>query len=122
MPSPSVTAVPERGAVPRLLDSVLGFFVWAAHLLTVYIAEALACALGLVGARGQESGGLLALLVGVTVMAAAAVGLHALRRWWGRDAAGMTPFRTALTLGCDAIATIAIIWQGFAFTLIPPCV
>lgn len=121
MPSPSVTATPERGAVPRILDAVLGFFVWAAHLLTVYIAQALACALGLVGARGQGSGGLLALLVVVTLAAACAVVLHAVKRRRERDAPDSSHFRATLTVGCDAIATVAIVWQGFAFALMPPC-
>jgi hypothetical protein len=34
-----------------LLDRAFGFFIWAVHFLVVYIAEAVACALGLVSAR-----------------------------------------------------------------------
>ena len=121
MPSPSLTAMPERGAVSRILDTVVGFFVWAAHLLTVYIAQALACALGWVGLRGQGSGRLLAPLIAVTLVAAAAVVLHAVKRWRERDTPGTSHFGAALTVGCDAIATLAIVWQGFAFALMPPC-
>jgi hypothetical protein len=121
MPSPSLTATPERGAVPKVLDTTLGFFVWAAHLLTVYIAQALACARGVVGPRGQGAGGLLTLLVLVTLIAAGAVVLHAVKRWRERDAADTSHFRATLTVGCDAIATLAIVWQGFAFALMPPC-
>lgn len=121
MPSPSLTATPEQGAVPKILDAVSGFFVWAGHLLTVYIAQALACALGWVGQRGQGSDRLLTLLVVVTLVAAGAVVLHAVKRWRERDAAGSSHFRAALTVGCDAIATLAIVWQGFAFALMPPC-
>lgn len=121
MPSPSLTATPERGAVPKVLDTVLGFLVWAAHLLTVYIVQALACALGLVGTRGQGAGGLLALLVLVTLVAAGAVVLHAAKHWRRRNVADTSQFRATLTVGCSAIATLAIVWQGFAFALMPPC-
>ena len=122
MPSASDGAVAERGGVGALFDMALGFCVWAAHLLTVYIAAALACAFELVAPAGRGAVGLLTLLVGVTVVAAGAAVWHGLRRWRGRASPGMTPFRARLTVGADAIATLAIVWQGFAFALIPACV
>ena len=38
------------GTLVGLLDPAFGFFVWAAHLLAIYIAAAVACVVGLGGA------------------------------------------------------------------------
>jgi len=51
-------------------------------------------------------------LVLVTVAAAAIVVLHALPR--------PRQFRMWVTIGSSAIATVAIVWQLFAFLLVPP--
>ena len=38
-------AGPESEAVFRILDLAFGFFVWAIHLLVVYVATAIYCVL-----------------------------------------------------------------------------
>lgn len=109
----------EERAVAPLLDTAFGFFVWMAHLLTIYIATALMCGFGLV-ARGARAP-LLATLALVTLLAAAVVILHALRRWRQQRHAPDRRFRMTLTLGGDALATLAIVWQLLAVSLVPLC-
>ncbi len=60
-------------------------------------------------------------IVLVTLVAAGAVVLHAAKHWRRRNVADTSQFRATLTVGCSAIATLAIVWQGFAFALMPPC-
>ena len=113
---------PAGGTVGSLLDAAFGFFVWMAHLLTIYIAAALACGLGLVGADGRSPAGLRTALVVATVVAAVVVALHAARRWRQQRARPNANFRMSVTLGCDAIATVGIVWQLLAIGLVPACV
>lgn len=128
-PSPVPTASlrtpvgPEQGAVRRLLDATFGFLVWAVHLLVIYIVQALACSPGIGSARTQGRTGLPAVLGLVTLAAAAVVVLHALRRGRGRgrDATPERPFRVAVTVGCDAIAAVAILGQCLAIAMMPVC-
>lgn len=110
----------KAGALLQVLDLAFGFFVWGAHFLTVYIATAVACVLGV----GEASAGaritFLAALALVTVAAAALVLWHAVRRYRQGDATE-TGFHTSVTVGGDAIATVAISWQLFPILLVPPC-
>lgn len=110
------------GALVQVLDVAFGFFVWAVHFLTVYIATAVACTLRLGDASAGTRTTFLAALALVTVVAAAVVAWHALRRYrrWRNVSEELT--RMALTMGCDAIAAIAIAWQVFPILLVPPCV
>jgi chromate transport protein ChrA len=94
--------------------------LWAVHFLAVYVATALACVLGL-GAAGARSG-FVATLALVTVAAAAAALLHAAWRYRQQRAVPGLQFRMSVTIGCDAIASVAIIWQLFPILLVPPCV
>ena len=109
----------EERAVAPLLDVAFGFFVWMAHLLTIYIATALTCGFGLV-ARGGRTPLLLGLAL-VTLLAAAIVIGHALRRWRQQRHAPDRRFRMTLTLGGDALATLAIAWQLLAVSIVPLC-
>ena len=107
------------GSVSPLLDLAFGFFVWAAHFLVIYIGTALACVLGLGAAsRGSRTTFVISLGV-VTLVAVAVVVLHALRRY--RQHRTQLPFRTSVTIGCDATATVAIAWQLFPLLLVPVC-
>ena len=65
---------PQQG-LPQLLDVLVGFFVWAAHFLVVYIATALACALNPGAASGDSR---------VALVTAARWPGSVTRRWWCR--------------------------------------
>jgi hypothetical protein len=107
--------------VGSLLDSVFGFFIWAAHLLVVYVSMAIACQLGLGNAGQAGRTGFITALIGLTVAAAAVVVLHGFRRYRRDGGDPERRFRVWLTVGCDALATIAIGWQVFPLLLIPAC-
>jgi cytochrome bd-type quinol oxidase subunit 2 len=125
MSSPSLDAGVEvqepAGAVSRLLDSALGFFVWAAHFLAVYVATAVACQLGLGATSASARATFLSLLAIVTAIAIAIVVLHAVRRYRQQRESPTRRFRMWITIGGDAIATLAIAWQLFPILLVPVC-
>ncbi len=104
-----------------MLDATFGFFVWAAHLLLVYIAHAVSCQLGVGRWAFITPAALAGLIVGATIVLAGVVWAHAAlryRRWRRRPE---REFRTFLTVGCDLLASIAIVWQLLAVGLIPVC-
>src|SRR4029079_7739924 len=68
------------GTLRRLLDPAFGLFVWAAHFLAVYIGAAVACVLGLETAGEGARTTFLAMLVALTIVAAAGVLGHAVWR------------------------------------------
>jgi hypothetical protein len=112
----------ERGAVGALLDSAFGFFIWAVHLLAIYSTAAVACVLGMgVAGEGARSG-LATVLVLLTLAATAAVVLHAVYRYRQQRGVEEWRLRMTVTLGSDAIATVAIAWQLIAILLVPLCV
>jgi hypothetical protein len=106
----------------RLLDPAFGFFVWAAHFLAVYVVTAVACVLGLGAASTGARSTFLATFALATVAAAAVTLLHALRRHRQQRALPELHFRMSVTIGSDAIASVAIIWQLFPILLVPACV
>jgi hypothetical protein len=103
-----------------LLDPAFGLIVWAIHLLVIYIAAAVACARYFDAERGGSSG-LLASLVGVTLVAAAIVGIHGASRYRRSCALADGRFRGFITLGMDAIGALAILWQLFPLLIAPVC-
>lgn len=111
---------PARDGVAPLLDLGFGFYAWAMHLLLVYTSTAIACQIGL-GADTAGQPAFRAWLVAITVVAIAMVVLHAARRY--RAFRGLTRrrFRMSVTLGADAIATVAIAWQLVAVLMMPLC-
>jgi hypothetical protein len=48
--------------------------------------------------------------------------LHLYRRFADQRGNSALRFRMVITLGCDAIAIVAIAWQLFAVLLVPLCV
>ena len=108
--------------VGALLDTVFGHFVWAAHFLFIYIATAVACQLGLGTAATGTRRTFLAVLAVVTVAAAGLVVLHAIRRHREQRDQPDRRIRLGITIGNDAIATLAIAGQLLAITLVPLCV
>jgi hypothetical protein len=109
------------GVLHRLLDPIFGYFVWAAHLLVVYIAAALACQLGLAAATAATRTTFTAVLALVTVGAAAIVMLHAVRRYRQNPEPADQGFLVWVTVGNDAIATVGILWQLYSILLVPVC-
>ncbi|HEU4698420.1 MAG TPA: hypothetical protein VFS40_04530 [Gemmatimonadales bacterium] len=119
-PRPAPTRARDQRAVARLLDTTFGFLVWAVHLLAIYIVQALACEFGVARPHTHGPAGLVPVLLLLTAAAACVVVLHALRRRRRRHE-GALPFRVAVTVGADAIATLAIVGQCFVILLVPPC-
>lgn len=112
----------EVGAGLRgLLDVAFGLFVWAAHFLVIYIATAVSCQLGLGAAAAGARTTFLTVLALVTLAAAAVVVLHALRRWRQQRDLPVRRARMTITVGNDAIAAVAILWQLLAISLVPLC-
>jgi hypothetical protein len=129
MSSPSVSpgttsgadARSARGPVTTLLDSAFGLFVWAAHLLTIYIATATACQLGLGASSTRAQTTFVATLVIYTLAMLALVGMHARRRYRAQHGVAERQLRMVVTIGGNAIASIAIAWQLLAILLVPLC-
>lgn len=119
--SRGVEARPRSPAVRPLLDVAFGFFVWALHLLAIYIATAIACQLGLGAASANTRRAFLTTLATVTMLAAVLVVLHGLRRYGQLRAIRERHFRMWVTVGSDAIAAIAIASQLLAVLLVPLC-
>ena len=111
----------EAGGLPRLLDSIFGFGVWALHFLIVYVASAVACQLGL----GSEPGGVQSRVVGalciVTVAAAAIVVWHAISRYRQQSQMRDQGFLERIAVGHDAVAALAILWQLMPLLMVPLC-
>lgn len=118
---PDAPASVGRGGVSALLDTVFGYFVWAGHFLTVYIATAVSCQLGLGAASAGTRTTFLAVLALVTVAAVGIVALHAARRYRRQREMPDQRFRMIVTIGNDALATVAIAWQLLAIALVPLC-
>jgi hypothetical protein len=110
-----------RNDVGSLLDLGFGFYVWAAHLLVVYIGTALACVLGLGAASAGSRTAFLAGLALLTVAAAAVLVWHAARRYRTLRTTPDRRFRMSVTIGGDAIAAVAVVWQLFPILLVPVC-
>jgi hypothetical protein len=117
----NVTGRAADGVGP-LLDSAFGFFVWAIHFLLVYVSTATACQFGLGNAGPASKTAFVTVLLGLTIAAATMVILHGIRRYRRDREDAERRFRMWITVGCDALATIAIAWQIFPLLLIPPCV
>jgi hypothetical protein len=103
----------EAGVVARLLDPAFGFFVWAAHLVTIYVIEAVACQLG----RTR----FVTALVILTLGAAALVLWHAAKRYRQCREARGPGFLLRIAVGHDLLAALAILWQLFAILMVPVC-
>jgi hypothetical protein len=110
---PEVERRAEASAVYRLLDAAFGFFVWAVHLVVVYVVEAVACQLGRTA--------FVAALVVVTLAAAALVLGHGAKRYGQRNETRDHGFLMRVAAGQDVLAAMAILWQLFALLMVPVC-
>lgn len=129
----------SSGDVARLLDPAFGFFVWAGHLVVIYIANAVTCALGLTSRYPSARSALVIALAAFTVVTAAVVGVHGLKRFrqrYGqrapsaelklratdvRSATAGGGFLLEVAVGSDAIAALAILWQLIPIFMTPVC-
>lgn len=126
MSAPETTVGPETrrqtgSGVGALLDSVFGYIVWAVHFLAIYIATAVSCQLGLGAASAGAGTIFLAILIVVTLAAGGVVVAHGVRRYRQLRDRSDKRFRLAVTIGNDAVATVAIVWQVLAVSLVPLC-
>ena len=112
---------PNEGGVFRLLDAMLGFIVWAGHFLAIYIVEAVACVVGVGNAGGGTSTTLLTALAILTLGAAVLVAWHGVSRYRALRGDSDRQFGMSITIGCDAIAFVAIVWQLYPILLVPVC-
>jgi hypothetical protein len=112
----------ENGpGVFRLLDAMLGLIVWACHFLIVYIGAAMVCVAS-AGAVSEGTGRVLRIVLAlITLGIAALVALHGFVRYREQRGVPDQRFRMAVTVGCDAIAIVAILWQLFSIWLVPVC-
>lgn len=118
---PELETRSRAGALASLLDPTFGYFVWAAHLLAVYVATAVGCVLGLDAASVAIRTAFRTALTLVTIAAIAVVVLHAVGRYRDQRLQLRLRFRMSVTIGSDAIATVAIAWQLLAILLVPAC-
>jgi hypothetical protein len=110
-----------HGAVRRLLDPAFGFFVWAAHFLTVYVTTALACVMGLDSRAPSGHAAFVMFLVAVTIAATLLVARHGLQRYRHENAAEPDGFLEHIAVGQDALAAAAILYQLFPIVMVPLC-
>src|SRR3954452_11945388 len=89
----------KAGTLVRLFDPAFGFFVFSAHFLVVYIAEAVACVLGFGVASPGARSGLLWTLALVTLASAVLVLAHAVIRYRQQRNDPDQRFRMAMTVG-----------------------
>ena len=97
----------------RIFELGFGFFVWAAHFVLIYVGAAMACVL--------KAGDLGPVWVAVTVVAAAVVAGHGLTRYRRAKTMPDEDFARTVTVGGDAIALVAILWQLLAIAIVPAC-
>ena len=114
-------AASQPGVVHRLLDPAFGLFVWAAHLVVIYVANAVFCVLGIPSRNLRAGTSLVIVLAAVTIVAAAIVALHGLRRYRERPAMYNHRFLLRMAVGQDAIAALAILWQLVPIFMSPVC-
>ena len=110
-----------QGSVRRLLDPAFGFFVWAVHLVVIYVANALFCVLGIAARSPGAATSLVVSLAAVTIVAAVIVGIHGLRRYRQRPESDNQGFLMNMAVGQDAIAAVAILWQLIPIFMTPVC-
>lgn len=111
----------SAGGVFRLLDAMLGLILWAGHFLIVYIGAAMACVLQLDAESADARTALRVVLTLVTVGVAGLIALHGFRRYRQQRHDPDQRFRISITIGCDAIAIVAILGQLLPIWLVPVC-
>jgi len=111
----------EPGPVRRLLDPAFGFFVWAGHLFAIYVASAVFCVLEGGPGHPRRESALVITLAAFTILGAAVVGIHGLRRYREQPETHNHEFLLATAVGQDAIAVLAILSQLIPIFISPVC-
>jgi hypothetical protein len=111
----------QSGVVYRLLDPAFGFFVWIAHLILIYTVAAVSCGLGLASAAPRQQSLLVITLAAITLVAAAAVVGHGIRRYGQQAEMRDRGFLIRIAVAHDAVATLAILWQLVPILMAPVC-
>jgi hypothetical protein len=111
----------EPGVVRHLLDPAVGFFVWAGHLVVIYVANAVFCVLEGTTANPRAESVLVIALAAFTLLAAAVVAIHGWRRYRQQPGTYNHEFLLRITVGQDAIAALAILWQLIPIFMLPVC-
>ena len=111
----------DQGVVRRLLDPAFGLFVWAGHLVVVYVAQAVACVLDVPSRSARAESTMVMALAMVTILAAAGVALHGVWRYRQGAETPNGQFLHRVTVSQDAIAALAILWQLIPIFMLPLC-
>jgi len=111
----------HSAVISRLLDPAFGFFVWAGHLILIYVVNAVSCVLGITAGDRRAESLLVAALAAVTIVAAVIVGVHGLRRYRERRQSNDRGFLHRIAVGQDAVAALAIVWQLIPIFMSPVC-
>jgi hypothetical protein len=109
----------SKGTLAPLLDPLTGLAVWSVHFLSIYCANALACARGIGSASGLVQHGFRLTLAGITLVALLAVALHARHAWRRRDR--HDTFMAELSVGCDAVAAFGVAVQLVPIAMLHLC-
>jgi hypothetical protein len=104
-----------------LLDPAFGFFVWAGHLVVIYVANAVACVLEITAGSTRAESMLVFSLAAITILTAAIVASHGVRRSRTQPRSENHGFLLRIAVGQDAIAVLAILWQLVPIFMSPVC-
>lgn len=92
-----------------------------AHLIVIYVANAVICGLQVTSQLPGAERGLTLALAATTLLAAAAVAVHGWRRYGQFPETPDQQFLRAMTVGQDALAIPAILWQLVPIFMSPVC-
>jgi hypothetical protein len=121
VPGAELDVSAEPGVVHRLLDPAFGFFVWAGHLVVLYVANAVFCVLESTSGHPRAQSALVSTLAAVTIVTAAVVVIHGVRRHREQPETPNHEFLLKIAVGQDAIAVLAILWQLIPIFMSPVC-
>jgi len=111
----------SSSGIAAILDAIAGFLVWAVHFVALYVAAAVACVVGMGNAASGVQRTFIAILALATIATALGVLLHGFRRYRQQREVPHLRFRMGLTIGCDALAALAILAQLLPLALVPLC-
>ncbi len=111
-----------------ILGAVASMLVWAVHFLVVYGAQATACARGLAGASLLGLPLIPAMVLGLTLLALAAItwiGLRARHRLRGalsgEEGETQPQFTVWMAAAISLLSALAVLWEAVPALILPPC-
>lgn len=115
----------ERSFPLAVAGALSGFLIWAAHLLIVYVVEALACARGFADLRLLGLGVVpltTAVATAAAVLAVGAILLATARPGGGGpDRFSAAPFLRRLTAIVAGLSLVGILWDALPVLMVAPC-